>query len=295
MGNAMQKKDLAMSDRARILAEALPYIRRSHGKTIVIKYGGSATGSPGERTFAMDVVLLRYVGMNPIIVHGGGKEISTALASFGKETRFHDGLRITDAETIGIVEMVLTGKVGRRIVSDINQAGGQAVGLSGKDGQLIHARKIELPQEEVDLGFVGEVESVRPAVIEAVIGAGMIPVVAPLGTDSQGRTWNINADSVAGALAAALQAEKLVVLTDTPGILRQRDDDTSLLHSISLADIESLKAQGVISGGMIPKVEACQTALKAGVRKAHIIDGRIEHALLLELLTDTGVGTEIVP
>ena len=284
-------------EKANILSEALPYFRQFYGKTVVIKYGGSAMENEEIRkTTASDVVLMKYVGMNPVVVHGGGKAISDTMAKMGKEATFHNGMRVTDDETKDIVEMVLVGRINKEVVSLINQAGGKAVGVSGKDGGLIHSTKYYPEGEpEVDLGFVGKVSEINPGLIRSLEQSGYIAVVAPVGAGEDGETYNINADSVAGELAAALRAEKLVLLTDTPGILSEKGSESTLISTIRLSEIKKLIDKCVIEGGMIPKVEACERALKAGVGKTHIIDGRIPHALLLEIFTDKGVGTQIIP
>jgi acetylglutamate kinase len=282
-------------EKANILSEALPYFRKFYGKTVVIKYGGSAMEDEGirEKT-AADIVLMKYAGMNPVVVHGGGKAITDIMARMGKQAVFHKGMRVTDSETMDIVEMVLVGRINKEVVSLINQAGGKAVGISGKDGELIRSSKY-VPAGDVDIGYVGEVQRINPDIIHSLEQNGYIAVVAPVGVGDDGETFNINADSVAGEIAAALQAEKLVLLTDTAGILRKRGDDSSLVSTIQLSEIDELISSGVIDGGMIPKVEACRRALRAGVKKTHIIDGRILHSLLLEIFTDKGVGTQIIP
>ncbi len=284
-------------EKAKVLSEALPYFRQFYGKTVVVKYGGSAMEDPKIReTTASDIVLMKYVGMNPVVVHGGGKAISEVMAKMGKEPAFHKGMRITDEETKDIVEMVLVGRVNKEVVTLISRAGGNAIGISGKDGNLIQSTKFSPDDsEDVDIGFVGKVSRINPDPIRALEQSGYIAVVAPIGFGDDGQTYNINADSVAGAIAAALNAEKLVLLTDTPGILRKQGDESSLISTLGLAEIKKLIKEGVIEGGMIPKVEACECALKAGVRKTHIVDGRILHALLLEIFTDKGVGTQILP
>ena len=282
-------------ERAEILLEALPYIRAFWGRTLVIKYGGAAMEAPHLKTsFALDAVLLKYVGMHPVIVHGGGPEISAAMKRLGKEPRFVDGMRVTDAETMEIVEMVLVGRINKEIVSLINQNGGRAVGLSGKDGNLLVARKrshTNLQGQEIDIGLVGEIEAVNPQLIHLLVGEGFIPVIAPVAGGLDGQTYNVNADLVAGEVAAALKAEKLIQLTDVRGI-----DGAGgvLLSTLSRSEAERLIVQGVIEGGMLPKVESALAALKGGVAKAHIIDGRLAHALLLEIFTKEGIGTEIV-
>jgi len=282
------------AEKARILAEALPYIQRFHGKTIVVKFGGNAmTDDALKESFAYDVVLLKLVGMNPVVVHGGGPQIEQMLTKLGKKGEFVQGMRVTDRETMDIVEMVLGGTVNKEVVELVNQAGGKAVGLTGQDGAFIRARKLTLPSKEngqVDLGQVGEVESIDPSVISALEQGGFIPVVAPIGTGADGTTYNINADLVAGKLAEILKAEKLVVLTNTPGVL---DKNGKLLTGLTPKKIDDLVAQGVISGGMIPKIGSALDAARNGVKSVHIIDGRVPHALLLEVLTDEGVGTLI--
>ena len=279
-------------EKAQVLIEALPYIREFEGKTVVIKYGGAAMLDPTLRaSTAQDVVLMRYVGMNPIVVHGGGPAINAMLKRLDIASRFTaGGLRVTDAATMEVVEMMLCGQVNKDIVTLMNQAGGEAVGLSGKDGKMLFARKVDTADGE-DIGLVGQITSVDTKVVRAVCAAGMIPVIAPVATDREGRTWNVNADTAAGDIAAALEAEKLVFLTDTPGLLRDKDDPDSLIHRLHSRDVETLKKQGVISGGMAPKVDACLRALDAGVRRTHIIDGRTPHSLLLEIFTEKGLGT----
>jgi len=274
-------------EKADVLLEALPYIRRFAGTILVIKYGGSAMESPElKHSFAEDVALLKFVGMHPVVVHGGGPQISEALARAGIESRFVRGMRVTDAATMAVVEQVLVGTVNKEIVALVNRHGRRAVGLSGKDGELVVARK--LPGNE-DLGLVGEVVRVNPGVITAL--DGFIPVIAPTAADEGGQTYNINADVVAGKIAEALKAEKLMLLTDVAGV---QDADGRLLETLTLPHARSLIDAGVIAAGMIPKVECCIAALGAGVRQAHVIDGRVRHALLLEVLTDKGVGTEMM-
>ena len=289
----MTQKDQAAA-KARVLFEALPYIQRFHGKTIVVKFGGNAmTDSELKTLFARDVVLLKLVGINPVVVHGGGPQIEQVLARLGKKGEFIQGMRVTDAETMDVVEMVLGGQVNKEVVELINQAGGKAVGLTGQDGAFIRARKMLLPSKEngaIDLGQVGEIESIDPGVISTLELGGFIPVVAPIGTGADGMTYNINADLVAGKLAEILRAEKLVVLTNTPGVL---DKDGKLLTNLTPRRIDDLVAKGVISGGMLPKIGSVLDAARAGVRSCHIIAGRVPHALLLEVLTDEGVGTLI--
>ncbi len=288
----------AYADRiAHILVEALPYIRRFRGKTIVIKYGGNAMVDEGlKHGFARDVVLLKLVGINPVLVHGGGPQIGRLLERLGKTTRFVEGMRVTDRETMDVVEMVLGGLVNKEIVNLINQHGGHAVGLTGKDGALIRARKIHLqprsPEadapEIIDLGHVGEVESIDPGVVNMLVHGDFIPVIAPIGVGEDGVSYNINADLVAGKMAQVLGAEKLILLTNTRGVL---DRDGGLLTGLTAAEVERLIDDGTISGGMIPKIRCAMDAIAGGVRNVHIIDGRIEHAVLLELFTDKGIGT----
>ncbi len=281
--------------RAEILMEALPYIREFRGKTVVIKYGGSAMEQGDlKRSFALDVILLRFVGIDPVIVHGGGPQIGALMKRLGKEPKFVGGMRVTDEETVEIVEMVLVGKINKEIVGLINFHGGKAVGLSGKDGSLIRARRRlhRLPSgEEVDIGLVGEVEHVNPEAIRLLEDHGFIPVIAPVGVGASGETYNINADLVAGEVAAALGAEKLIHLTDVQGIL---GDNGALITTLSPKEAERLMDESVIDGGMLPKVESSLRALRGGTAKAHIIDGRVPHAILLELFTHEGIGTEIV-
>lgn len=282
---------------AHVLIEALPYIRRFRGKTMVIKYGGNAMVDDAlKHSFARDVVLLKLVGINPVVVHGGGPKISSLLARLGKPSRFVDGMRVTDSETMDVVEMVLGGLVNKEIVNLLNQHGGRAVGLTGKDGALIRARKIVLTKaapeaqasEIIDLGHVGEVEWIDPGVVDMLVHGNFIPVIAPIGVGEDGCSYNINADLVAGKIAQVLGAEKLILLTNTCGVL---DRDGKLLTGLSIQEAEGLIADCTVSGGMIPKVRCAIDALQGGVRSAHIIDGRIEHAVLLELFTDRGIGT----
>ena len=277
--------------KANVLIEALRYIKEFYGKTIVIKYGGNAMIDEDlKEKVILDIVLMKYVGMNPVIIHGGGPEISEVMQKMGKEAQFVQGLRVTDSETMAIAEMVL-GRINKGIVALINQHGAKAVGLSGKDAGLILAEKYKA---DVDIGFVGSVARIDPAIIRVLDREGFIPVITSIGVDSDGQTYNINADSVAGEIAAALKAEKLIVLTDVRGIMRDQKVEGSLISTLRVEEIESLKQSDVISGGMLPKVEACVTALKGGVEKTHIIDGRIPHSLLLEIFTDSGIGTQII-
>ncbi len=278
------------------LAEALPYIQRFHGKTIVIKYGGNAMIEESlKHGFARDVVLLKLVGMNPVVVHGGGPHINELLKRVGKESEFVQGMRVTDRETMDVVEMVLGGQVNKQIVSLINQHGGRAIGLTGKDGDFIRARKLKLKsttnQEEwLDVGQVGEVVGIDPQIVSLLDSQNFIPVVAPIGVGESGESYNINADLVAGKIAETLKAEKLILLTNTPGVL---DKKGNVLTGLSAAKVKNLIEDGTISGGMLPKVNCALEAVRNGVKTCHIIDGRVEHALLLEILTDEGVGTLI--
>jgi acetylglutamate kinase len=286
-------------EKANVLMEALPYIKRFYNKTIVIKYGGNAMVEERlKEGFAKDVILMKYIGLNPVVVHGGGPQIGKVLKTMGKESRFIQGMRVTDTETMDVVEMVLGGKVNKEIVGNINRHGGRAVGLSGKDGNLITARKLEmktvnpetLSPEIIDVGMVGEVEKVNPTIITALEESNFIPVIAPIGIGHEGETYNINADFVAGKIAGALQAEKLILLTDVEGI---KDREGRLISTIDVGRAPDLINDGTITGGMIPKVSCCVDAVNEGVRKTHIIDGRVEHACLLEIFTDKGIGTAI--
>ncbi len=291
-------KDLIQ--KAQTLVEALPYIKDFHGKTIVIKYGGSV-GDEDLYNFARDIVLMRYVGMNPVVVHGGGPQIGNLLDRLGKESRFVAGLRVTDSETMDVVEMVLVGKINQKIVAAIQTLGGNAVGISGKEGKIILARKIDLSKlalennleisKDEDLGMVGEVEKINPNLIKALENSGYIPVIAPIGFGEDGGTYNINADHVAGKIAGALNAVKLIILTNVPGIL---DNDKKLISTLTESSARDLIRRGAISSGMIPKVMCAIESLHEGVSKVHIIDGRVERALILEIFTDAGIGTEIL-
>ena len=291
----METDTQAMVQRAEVLLEALPYIRAFQGKTLVIKYGGAAMEQADlKEQFAKDVLLLRLVGMRPVIVHGGGPQIGAFMKRLGKEPHFVGGMRVTDAETMEIVEMVLVGKINKEIVGLINLHGGRAVGLSGKDGSLIRARKRMHRQADgsmVDIGLVGEVEAVNPEAIRVLEDGGFIPVIAPVGVGAKGETYNINADLVAGDVAAALFAEKLIHLTDVHGI---KSGDGKHISTLTKREAERLIKSNVIDGGMLPKVESALRALAGGAQKAHIIDGRVPHAILLEVLTKEGIGTEIV-
>ena len=283
-------------DKAGILAEALPYIKRFHGKTIVVKYGGNAmTDEKLKQSFARDVVLLKLVGMNPVVVHGGGPQIDEMLKRVGKDGKFIQGMRVTDAESMAVVEMVLGGQVNKEIVNLINQNGGKAVGLTGKDGNFIRAKKLLIPSHEnpeqlLDIGQVGDIVAIDPSLIALLDTGDFIPVIAPIGVGEQNETYNINADVVAGKIAEILNAEKLVMLTNTPGVL---DKDGKLLTGITPKQIDDMVADGTLSGGMLPKISSALDAARSGVKAVHIIDGRVEHALLLEILTDDGVGTLI--
>ncbi len=287
-------------EKAGILIESLPYIRKFSGKTFVIKYGGAAmVDEELKNAFAQDIVLLNFIGIKPVIVHGGGPKINKIMEKMGKKPTFIQGQRFTDEETVDIVEMVLGGLINKQIVSLINSHGGCAIGLSGKDANLIKAKRKVIKKlspetgvpEIIDLGLVGEVEKVNPKILESIDASGFIPVIAPISSGQKSRTLNINADYVAGAIASALKAEKLILLTDVEGI---KDKKNKLISSLSTKKIKSLTTNGTISGGMLPKVQACQNGINAHVKKTHIIDGRIPHALLLEIFTQKGVGTEIV-
>lgn len=286
-------------EKAETLIEAMPYIQTFRGKTFVIKYGGNAMIDDSlKRGFAQDVVLLRFIGINPIIVHGGGPQIGRTMERMGKKPAFVSGQRVTDVETMDIVEMVLGGKVNKEIVNLINQTGGKAVGLTGKDAGLIQARKLAMTKksgeacesEQVDIGLVGEVSEIRPGALVSLEQGGYIPIIAPIGVGSNGETYNINADLVAGAVAGAVKAEKLILLTDQSGIL---DKNKNLIPALNREQVESMISTGGISGGMLPKTRSCFEALDAGCAKVHIIDGRVPHALLLEIFTQQGIGTEI--
>lgn len=285
--------------KASILLEALPYIREFYGQTIVIKYGGHAMKDEALRkSFALNIQLLRYIGVNPVIVHGGGPQIGNMLKQLGIQSEFRQGLRVTDDATMDVVEMVLVGKVNKEIVNLINTQGGRAVGLSGKDGRLIWAQKLEMaveradaPPEIIDLGKVGEVVAVDTSVITSLQAANFVPVIAPVGVDEDGNTYNINADSVASAVAVAVGAKKLILLTDVPGVL---DKNGELISSMTLHQAVHALEQGVVTGGMIPKIKCCLEAVDGGVSKAHILDGRIENVIVLEMFTQGGIGSEIV-
>ena len=276
-------------ERAAVLADALPYIREFSGRTVVVKYGGHAMESPElAALFAQDIVLMRLVGINPVVVHGGGPQITDLMQRLGKEATFVDGRRVTDAETVDIVRMALVGKVNREVVASINQQGPYAVGLSGEDAGLI-----TVTQRDPALGFVGDVSRIEPAILERLIGQELIPVIATVGVDEAGQAYNINADTVAGAIAEAIGAEKLVYLTDVAGVYAEWPDESTLISRTDLAGLEALLAAGKAGEGMIPKLESCAQALRNGVRRAHILDGRIPHALLLEFFTSEGIGTMV--
>jgi len=287
---------IALRDKAEILAMALPYIRKFHGKTMVIKYGGNAMTDPGlQADFAADVVLLKLVGINPVVVHGGGPQIESALKRLGKKGEFIQGMRVTDAETMEVVEWVLGGQVQQDIVGLINQAGGKAVGLTGRDGAMIRARKLKMvdnqdPTREHDVGQVGDIVSIDPSVVRALQDDAFIPVITPIGFGDDNESFNINADVVAGKLAMVLAAEKLLLLTNTPGVL---DKAGNLLTDLTAREIDAMFADGTLSGGMLPKIASALDAAKSGVASVHIIDGRVPHALLLEILTDQPFGTMI--
>ncbi len=290
----MSETELEILEKAKILVEALPYIRKFYGKTFVIKYGGAAQKeNPLKNSFAQDIALLNFIGIKTIIVHGGGPKISELMRKLGKEPQFFQGHRVTDKETMEIVEMVLGGVINKEIVQLINFHGGKAIGLTGKDGNLIKAKKrhMKINQEEIDLGFVGEVEEVHTELLENLQKDTFIPVIAPIGYDKEGNSYNINADTVASSIAVSLKAEKLILLTDVRGIANEKGEH---LPTLKINEALKLIEENVISGGMIPKVYACLSALTGGVKKTHIIDGRIPHSLLLEIFTKKGIGTEII-
>ena len=296
MTENIDTSNLSPAQKAAIIAEALPYIRRFQDKTLVIKYGGNAMTDPHlKECFARDVVLLKLVGFNPVVVHGGGPQIENMLSRVGKKGEFVQGMRVTDAETMEVVEMVLGGQVNKEIVSLINQAGGKAVGLTGKDSNFIRAKKLMMenkdnPGDLIDIGQVGDITQIDPSLISFLDKGDFIPVIAPIGVGEDGESYNINADVVAGKLAEILKAEKLVLLTNTPGVL---DKAGNLLTGLTPRDIDDLVADGTLSGGMLPKIGSALDAARNGVKSVHIIDGRVEHCLLLEILTDHGVGTMI--
>lgn len=286
-------------EKAKILIEALPYIRRFAQKTVVIKYGGHAMVADDlKESFAQDVVLMKYIGINPVVVHGGGPQIGRMLERIGKKSDFLAGMRVTDEDTMDVVEMVLAGKINKEIVSLVNRHGGKAIGLSGKDGELIQARKLHLfryqgddqPPEIIDIGLVGEVQRINVEILRSLEQSNFIPVIAPVGVGENGESYNINADLVAGAIAGALQAKKLLLMTDVAGVLRA---DGSLISSMTFSEAAEAMQDETLKGGMIPKVQCAMDAIQAGAEKVHIIDGRIPHAILLEIFTDAGIGTEI--
>lgn len=278
-------------EKAEILVEALPYIKEFYGKRVVIKYGGAAmTDSCLKQKVMQDIVLMKYVGMHPIVVHGGGPEINAMLKKLDIESSFVNGLRVTDGDTMEVVEMVLGGKVNKEIVSGLNASGGRAIGMSGKDGGLIEA---EFADPTGAMGFVGQVKNVDPQIIETVIENGYIPVIAPIGVDADQRSYNINADLVAAAIAVAMKADKLVLLTDVPGLLRDAKNPDSLISVLKIGEVTDYVANGVIAGGMMPKVQCCVEAVEGGVGRTHIIDGRVPHSILLEIFTKEGVGTMV--
>lgn len=282
---------LPAMEKAEVLVEALPYIKEFYGKKVVIKYGGAAmTDCKLKQKVMQDIVLMKFVGMHPVVVHGGGPEINQMLARLGINSQFINGLRVTTGEIMEIVEMVLGGKVNTEIVSGINNAGGKAIGISGKDGNLIEAQSIDSEK----MGFVGEVKRINPQIIDTVIENGYIPVIAPIGQGDSNETYNINADLVASAIAVAMKADKLVLLTDVPGLLRDPGNSDSLISVLKLSEVDEYVKQGVIAGGMLPKVQCCMESVRGGVGRTHIIDGRQSHSILLEIFTDQGIGTMVV-
>ncbi len=294
MENSAQTQSFQKSEaaRVRILSEALPYIQKFNGRTVVVKYGGAAMkDSRLKADVIRDVVFMASVGIRPVMVHGGGPEINSWLGKLNIEPQFKDGLRVTDAETMDVVEMVLVGRVNKELVSLINQAGGKAVGICGRDGNLVTAR---LQSESADVGFVGDVSNVRPDLVRTLAEAGYIPVISSVASDASGQAYNINADTVAGELAASLNAEKLILLTDAPGIMRDFHDPSTLISQLDIQQARQLIAEGIVAGGMIPKVNCCVRSLAQGVRAATILDGRVPHALLLEMFSDMGIGTMMV-
>lgn len=281
--------------KAEILIEAIPYIRKFAGETVVIKYGGSAMVDERlKKAVIKDVAMLKYLGLNPIIVHGGGKEITAMLDRIGKETLFVDGLRVTDAETAGVAEMVLSGSIGKSLVENLESVGIRACGINGKDGHTLLARK-KVDDKGRDLGFVGEIESVDSTLIDTLIAADFVPVISPVGVDAFSQTYNVNADYAASAIAGALNAQKLVFMTDVEGILRDKDDPKSIIRRMNAKEAVELIADGTIKGGMIPKVECCLDAIRKGVKSVHVLDGRLPHSILLEIFTAEGIGTMLTP
>jgi acetylglutamate kinase len=282
-------------EKAQVLVEAFPYIKQWSGRTVVVKYGGSTrSGDSALRSTLQDIVLMKYVGMRPVIIHGGGKDITKAVEALGIKPRFVDGLRVTDQATMKVVEKVLAGTINKELVHLVHELGGRAIGLSGKDAGMLQVDRVRSKSGK-DIGFVGKVKKVNAAVLEGLDRDKFIPVIAPLGLGEDGKSFNVNADEAAGAIAAALKAEKLIFLTDVPGICKKKDDPKSLISSLKVREVPGLVKKGVISGGMIPKIEACLKAVKAGVHKTHVIDGTLPHALLLEIFTPQGVGTQIIP
>ena len=281
--------------KAEVLVGAIPYIRKFRNETVVIKYGGSAMVDERlKKSVIKDVAMLKYLGLNPIIVHGGGKEITSMLSRIGKETVFVDGLRVTDSETAGVAEMVLSGSIGKSLVENLESVGIRACGINGKDGHTLMAKK-KVDEKGRDLGFVGEIEKVDPVLIDTLIGAGFVPVISPVGVDAFSQTYNVNADYAASAIAGALNAQKLVFLTDVEGILRDKNDPSSIIRRMNAKEAVDMIADGTINGGMIPKVECCLDALEKGVQSVHVLDGRLPHSLLLEIFTADGIGTMVTP
>jgi acetylglutamate kinase len=279
---------LTHADRSEVLVQALPYIQHYHEKTVVIKYGGNAMINKDLQDAVMtDIVLLRSVGVNVVLVHGGGPEINDMLGKIGKESKFVDGLRYTDDETIDVVQMVLAGKVNKRLVQLIESHGGEAVGICGLDGKMIKAKKYE----SKDIGFVGDITEIDTTLIDTLLKQGYVPVVSTIGGGDNGEVFNINADIAASKIASALGAEKLLLMTDVRGLLKDKDDENTLIHVVNVSEVPQLKSQGIISGGMIPKIDCCVEAVRRGVKRTHIIDGRIPHSILIEMLTDSGIGT----
>ena len=288
----MYEKERAKAD---VLIEAIPYIRKFAGTTVVVKYGGSAmVDEKLKKSVIKDIALLKYIGLKPVVVHGGGKEITALLDRLGKETQFVDGLRVTDAETAGVAEMVLSGSIGKSLVENLESVGVEACGINGKDGHTLQAKK-KVDEKGRDLGFVGEIEKVDIYLIETLLEAGYVPVISPVGVDSYSQTYNINADYAASAIAGALNAQKLVFLTDVEGILRDKDDPSTIIRRMSAQEAIDMIADGTINGGMIPKVECCLDALRKGVRTVHVLDGRLPHSMLLEIFTADGIGTMVTP
>ena len=288
----MYEKERAKAD---VLIEAIPYIRKFAGTTVVVKYGGSAmVDEKLKKSVIKDIALLKYIGLKPVVVHGGGKEITALFDRLGKETQFVDGLRVTDAETAGVAEMVLSGSIGKSLVENLESVGVEACGINGKDGHTLQAKK-KVDEKGRDLGFVGEIEKVDIHLIETLLEAGYVPVISPVGVDSYSQTYNINADYAASAIAGALNAQKLVFLTDVEGILRDKDDPSTIIRRMSAQEAIDMIADGTINGGMIPKVECCLDALRKGVRTVHVLDGRLPHSMLLEIFTADGIGTMVTP